>query len=196
MTNEEKRKAILTLLYNPDNLSIEDREVKLCELIPDFLCVYHLEHEQPAHCYNVFDHIIHVVDDMPNNDIGKLAALFHDLGKGKTKKLGVDNVFHYHGHPNISYEMTLNIMKDLEFDEDTILTVTTMVKLHDTYLDRGDYNYYLEWSSIIGTEYVDTMLSLQRADLMNHAVHYYNKHLHQLEASHERIRNFKNQHTD
>lgn len=182
MTTSDIRKRIYYLLSNENNLDNDKRMQELMYLVPELRDMYRLPHEQPAHCYDVFEHTLSVVDKMPENEIGKLAALFHDIGKPKKKVYDVNGVAHYWGHPEISYEMTRKILKRLEYPSDTIEIVSGMCRYHDSYINKT-YDDFLEVAYQIGFENINLFCDLQLADLFSHASWYTNKHKDVLRAA-------------
>ena len=61
----------------------------------------------------------------------RLAVLFHDIGKAVVVTVDNQGINHFHGHADVSEEMTRDILKRLRFDNDTISQVSRLVRYHD-----------------------------------------------------------------
>ncbi|MCX6755860.1 MAG: CCA tRNA nucleotidyltransferase [Candidatus Nomurabacteria bacterium] len=90
-----------------------------------------------AHIYDVFTHCLgalgHATDKGYSTNI-RLAALFHDIGKPRTKRNGINKPTFY-GHEVVGARMTRMIMERLKFPKDTIEFVSNMVRRHMFFSD-------------------------------------------------------------
>lgn len=93
--------------------------------------------EQPEyHTDNVFEHSLKTMDIA--HDSVKWAALFHDIGKVKTKV--VDNTgTHFYGHDKVGAEMVKQIMTRLKFSKKEIEKNVNLVRWHMFYYPSGDW---------------------------------------------------------
>jgi putative nucleotidyltransferase with HDIG domain len=99
------------------------------------------------HSYDVFNHIVEVVQNTDSDDwMVKLAALLHDIAKPPTKWIGPDNVAHFYmpeegqeflvpplvfgNHETVGADMTRKIMGRLKFSSRSIDRVAGLVRLH------------------------------------------------------------------
>jgi tRNA nucleotidyltransferase (CCA-adding enzyme) len=57
--------------------------------------------------------------------------LLHDIGKPVTATTDEEGVDHFHGHPVAGEEIAKTILRRLKFDNDTIYTVSRLVRYHD-----------------------------------------------------------------
>jgi len=96
--------------------------------------------EQPqAHAYDVWNHLLrtlqHAADKKYSLEI-RLAALFHDIGKPKTRRFSREtNQYTFYGHEVVGARMTEKILRDLNFPLKTIETVTKLVRWHMFFSD-------------------------------------------------------------
>jgi len=94
------------------------------------------------HAYDVFEHLLrslnHAVEK--NYDLEtRLAALFHDIGKPKTKRFDPvkkDNTFY--GHEVVGERMTKKILENLKFEKKIIDKVTILVRWHMFFSDTEE----------------------------------------------------------
>ena len=95
------------------------------------------------HEFDVMDHLLYACDGSPKQKpIVRLAALFHDIGKPKAKKIvQTENgeTYTFYCHEKYSSEITRNIMTRLKFSNAEIDSVCHLVENHM-------FNYESEWT--------------------------------------------------
>ena len=81
---------------------------------------------------DVWEHTLAVLknlNDVTNIDL-KMAGLLHDIGKPFSYQ--DEEVRHFHGHPEVSKNMSINILNRLGYDKNFINNVAYLVLKHDT----------------------------------------------------------------
>jgi putative nucleotidyltransferase with HDIG domain len=89
------------------------------------------------HDKDVMKHTLAVLKGVPPKLESRLAALFHDIGKGQTKSI-VDNEVHFYRHEEVSGELAREIMKRLKYPNDVIEKVVVQVQNHMRTKNAGD----------------------------------------------------------
>lgn len=90
-----------------------------------------------AHKYDVFDHLLHACQHAADKDYSfhvRLAALFHDIGKPRTKRPGRLKPTFY-GHEVVGARMTEKIMQRLKFPKADTEMVVKLVRNHMFFSD-------------------------------------------------------------
>ena len=122
------------------------------------------------HEFDVLDHLYYACDGAPqNNLIVRLAALFHDIGKPKTKKTEntpQGTIFTFYNHESIGAEMTHSILMRLRYPTKTADDVSHLVREHmffyeSTWSDAAVRRFIVR----AGTEYLDDLFDLRIADI-------------------------------
>jgi poly(A) polymerase len=86
--------------------------------------------QDPIHRHkDVLAHTIAVVEKTSPHRLLRLAALFHDVGKPKTRAIGPGGVS-FHHHDVVGARMTRERMKALRYPSDEIDQVSRLVELH------------------------------------------------------------------
>jgi poly(A) polymerase len=86
--------------------------------------------QDPIHRHkDVLAHTIAVVENTTPDRLLRLAALFHDVGKPKTRSIGPAGVS-FHHHEVVGARMTRDRMKALRYPSDEIDAVSRLVELH------------------------------------------------------------------
>ena len=147
----ETAAAIHRNKYLLKNISAERINIELSKLIcgknafnilmeyPDVLSVFIPEIEPAVkftqygkkHAYDVWEHICHTVDTIPQDKILRLTMLLHDLGKVPTHKLNEKGDSTFKNHATVGGEMAKEILTRLKFDRKTINRVSYLVSYHD-----------------------------------------------------------------
>jgi poly(A) polymerase len=105
--------------------------------------------QDPIHRHkDVLAHTLAVVDKTGPDRLLRLAALFHDVGKPKTRAYGDEGVT-FHHHEVVGARMTRTRMTALRYPNDEIETVTDLVNLHLRF-----HTYRLGWTDRAVRRYV------------------------------------------
>ncbi len=105
--------------------------------------------QDPIHRHkDVLAHTLAVVDKTSPDRLLRLAALFHDVGKPRTRAFGPGGVT-FHHHEVVGARMTRQRMEALRYAREDIETVVTLVELHLRF-----HTYRLGWSDRAVRRYV------------------------------------------
>lgn len=95
--------------------------------------------QNQAHKYDVFEHNLRSIQHAADKDwnfIVRLSALFHDVGKPKSRRFDeVKKDWTFHGHEVVGAKMTKKILENLKFSRETIDKATTFVRWHMFFSD-------------------------------------------------------------
>ncbi len=122
--------------------------------------------QDPIHRHkDVLTHTIAVVAKSRNELKVRLAALFHDVGKPKTRSIGGKGVS-FHHHEVVGARMTRDRMKALKFSNEMVHDVTELVYLHLRF-----HTYQMGWTDAAVRRFVrdagpllPELIALTRAD--------------------------------
>ena len=121
------------------------------------------------HAHDVYKHTLLTLDQAPRDNLRvRLAALLHDVGKPRTRKI-VDGEGSFYDHENVGAKLTKNIMERLKFSRSDREHVTHLVKQHM-------FHYTEDWSDAavrrfmkrVGVEFLDDLFELRQADVLAH----------------------------
>jgi poly(A) polymerase len=105
--------------------------------------------QDPIHRHkDVLGHTIAVVEKTSPDRILRLAALFHDVGKPKTRSIGPNGVS-FHHHEVVGARITRDRMRALRYPVDDIEAVTRLVELHLRF-----HTYKMGWTDSAVRRYV------------------------------------------
>jgi tRNA nucleotidyltransferase (CCA-adding enzyme) len=134
-------------------------------ILPEFDVCMECEQKNPHHMYTVGEHLIKSMTFIKRDKALRFTMLLHDIGKPKMKTTDEAGVDHFHKHASASCLMAEEILKRLKFDNDTIRTVTTLVRWHD-YHPEPKAPQVRKLIHKVGQEYFPLLMEVQRADLL------------------------------
>ena len=126
---EELEKTLLS--ERPDLLSTAWKAGITKEFLPEFDRCMETPQNNPHHCYTVGEHTLKGVSLIRRDRILRLTMLLHDIGKPAVRTTDEKGIDHFYGHPSVSREMAVQILRRLKYDNDTIRKVTRLVEYHD-----------------------------------------------------------------
>lgn len=152
---------------NPGKLRDAVKTGMTAVFFPELDVAMNTPQKHKHHCYSVGEHIMHSVEEVPAETVLRLAMLFHDIGKPDTLVITEDGITHFHGHPEVSAKMAMEILKRLKFDNDTINKVSTLVRFHDYGMGvTPDERIVRRAVNKIGEELFTLFLRVRRADVL------------------------------
>ena len=108
------------------------------QILPEFDLCMETPQNNPHHCYNVGEHILHSMLEIKPDKVLRLGMLFHDIGKPQTLTVDEDGITHNKGHSVTGEKMAREILRRLKFDNDTIDKVSKIVLYHDQEIGLTD----------------------------------------------------------
>ena len=121
----------LVISEHPDYLRTAYETGITKQILPEFDLCMETPQNNPHHCYNVGEHILHSMPAVEADKVLRLGMLFHDIGKPQTMTVDAEGITHNKGHAEVGEQMTKQILRRLKFDNDTIAAVTKIVRFHD-----------------------------------------------------------------
>lgn len=118
------------------------------------------------HIYPVFNHNLLSLKHCPSKDWQvRLAALLHDIGKPKTRKI-INGIATFYNHEYVSARLTEKIMKRLRFSNEDRDRIINLVKNHMFYYNVGEVSAASVRRLIVkvGKENLKDLIDLRIAD--------------------------------
>ena len=105
--------------------------------------------QDPIHRHkDVLAHTIAVVEKTSQDKLVRLAALFHDVAKPKTRSIGPQGVS-FHHHDVVGARMTRDRMRALKYSNEDVHDVSELVSLHLRF-----HTYSMGWTDSAVRRYV------------------------------------------
>jgi tRNA nucleotidyltransferase (CCA-adding enzyme) len=117
------------LMGSPAELLVQYEDV-FSVFIPEIQPSVGFKQNSKYHVYDVWKHTATAVGASKPDRIVRLTLLLHDLGKPQCYMADSLGSGHFNNHENVGAEMASQILRRLKFDNNTIETVTTLIKYH------------------------------------------------------------------
>lgn len=134
-------------------------------ILPELNACIRFNQRNPHHHYDVYDHIMAVLDATPLRLELRLAALLHDIGKPSSFSLDDKGTGHFYGHHTIGAELAKEVLKRLKYDGETIKRVVILIREHMTNHTYRRMKNIKKFINRVGTAYLEDLFQLQIADL-------------------------------
>ncbi|MGH9095397.1 MAG: CCA tRNA nucleotidyltransferase, partial [Acidimicrobiales bacterium] len=106
--------------------------------------------QDPIHRHkDVLAHTVAVVEKTSPERILRLAALFHDVGKPKTRSFGPRGQVSFHHHEVVGARITRDRLRALKYPTHDVETITRLVELHLRF-----HTYSMGWTDSAVRRYV------------------------------------------
>ena len=139
------------------------------QFIPEFKAGIGCD-QSGIHAFDVFEHNIRTLQAAADKGFPehlRLAALFHDIGKPATRRIGGKNKHYtFFGHEVVGARMTKSILERLKLPRETIDTVENLVRWHMFFSDPELITLAAVRRTIvrIGEEHIEDLLNLRVCD--------------------------------
>ena len=135
-------------------------------VLPEFDRMMQTPQHNKHHMYNVGEHSIHVIGEVPPQKALRYAALLHDVAKPMT--LSADEKGdHFYGHSEKGVELAGRILSRLKFDNATTQRVKRLVQWHDYGMgERPSLKSFRKALSKMGADLFEDFVKIKRADIL------------------------------
>lgn len=139
-------------------------------ILPEFDEMMRTGQETKYHRYDVGEHTVQAVCNVPPDKVLRLTMLLHDVAKPEMKTVDADGTAHFKGHDIRGEQKAKEILRRLKFDNDTIRKVTKLVRWHDYRMPAEKKNVRKAMSKI-SAELFPMYLLVKRADILAHSMY-------------------------
>ena len=169
------KEELYEILLSDDVIDrIKENEEDVFSLVPGLKVCKGFDQNNPWHIYDVYEHILHVIDYCPKELYPRLAALFHDVGKPLCYTEDENGVGHFRNHWKYSLRMFLEFANQNYVNANTVSLVSKLIYYHDLRFKEDDINRIKILLDSFDEEELKILYDLKRADLLaqNEEYHY------------------------
>lgn len=135
-------------------------------VLPEFDRMMETEQNNRHHMYNVGEHTLHVIMEVPATETLRWAALLHDVAKPATKSSDQKGD-HFYGHNEAGVEIAEELLTRLKFDNHTIARVKRLVLWHDYGMgQKPSMRPFRKSLSKMGADLFEDYVHIKRADIL------------------------------
>lgn len=102
----------------------------ICTVMPEIRPCIGFEQHSRYHVYDVWKHTAVALEHACNDREVRLALLLHDIAKPKCFRMDEEGNGHFPGHEQEGAKMAEDILRRMRFSNDTISSVSELVKYH------------------------------------------------------------------
>ncbi len=138
----------------------------LAATVPEFMESVGCEQNQ-WHAYDVWTHTLHTLDDCPTDPVLRMSALFHDVGKPRSREWSTEtNDYTFWNHERIGADMAKPILERLRFSNEERDHIVGLVRHHLLcYEDSWSDAAVRRWLRRVSPELAPDLYRLARADV-------------------------------
>lgn len=144
----------------------------LFEILPELQPMYKNSHDNPHHCYDIYEHTLISVESIDLEPTLRFAMLLHDCGKPAVKKFDENGVAHFYGHQRISAEISAQILARLKVSNKFRDEILFLVSNHDRWELYENTEKMPRYLSKFGLDGVLNLLKVMRADVLAQSPEY------------------------
>ncbi len=139
--------------------------------IPEFASCVGFAQNTKYHCYDVYEHTLHALEQERDGDLcTRLAILLHDIGKPRCYTED-EQGGHFKGHGAVGTEMTDEILSRLRFDNETRERVVRLCEYHDREIP-AEARSVKRLMRVFSDEDILRLMEVKRCDRVAHAEGY------------------------
>lgn len=142
------------------------------EILPELQPMYKNSHDNPHHCYDIYEHTLIAVESIDPEPTLRFAMLLHDCGKPAVKKFDENGVAHFYGHQRISAEISAQILARLKVSNKFRDEILFLVSNHDRWELYENTEKMPRYLSKFGLDGVLKLLKVMRADVLAQSPEY------------------------
>ena len=144
----------------------------LFEILPELQPMYKNSHDNPHHCYDIYEHTLIAVESIDPEPTLRFAMLLHDCGKPAVKKFDENGVAHFYGHQRISAEISAQILARLKVSNKFRDEILFLVSNHDRWELYENTEKMPRYLSKFGLDGVLNLLKVMHADVLAQSPEY------------------------
>lgn len=134
------------------------REI-IAQVIPEVRDSFDFPQNNPHHCYDIWEHITHSVENIRPDPLLRTVMLLHDIGKPMKHTVDEKGVDHFKLHQLAGADMADEILRRLKSDTASRKRITALVAEHDNripaqvksvkrFIAKYDYGFYSDWLEV------------------------------------------------
>lgn len=154
------------LLSDQPSILIKQNENYIFKMIPELQKCKCFNQNNKWHIYDVYEHILHVVDGVQPNIELRLAALFHDIGKPNTYTEDENGVGHFYNHWDESNKIFLNFASKNNLNKNIVHDVSNLIYYHDINIKKLDSKELDNLLKKLSSQEIKRLFEFKKSDLL------------------------------
>ena len=137
-------------------------------ILPEVDACWDFDQRNPHHSDPLHEHLIKVMEGVPERWPLRLAALLHDVGKPATQSFDEQGIAHYYEHERVGAELAHQACRRLRLSSADTSRAVFLVRMHMLPPEAG-LRVFRRLLREVGPETTQDLVALREADLACHA---------------------------
>lgn len=139
-------------------------------IVPEIAVMVGYDQCNHHHKYDLWEHTVRAVENVPADPVLRLVMLLHDTGKPSSRTVDEKGEAHFKGHPEVSAKIAQRVMEELSFDRITAGRVCSLVTNHDLLMQLNENktdeirSFLRKRLQTLGAENLRDIITVNRAD--------------------------------
>ena len=142
----------------------------VCTALPELRPMRGCDQQNPYHKYDVWEHSIRAVAQVPAQSALRWAMLLHDCGKPACKTVDANGIGHFYGHPKAGRDIAADLLRRLRFSSEETARILLLVVQHDRPLGETAKRLRRRLSQV-GEARVRDLLAIKKGDCIGQETH-------------------------
>lgn len=139
-------------------------------VLPELAPMVDCQQQNPHHKFDVWEHSVRALGQVPAVPVLRWAMLLHDSGKPACKTVDENGVGHFYGHPKVSREIAEQVARRLRFSNEQTDRLLLLVEQHDRPLGDSDKLLRRRLAQIGEARFRD-LLAVKKGDAVGQQTH-------------------------
>ena len=144
----------------------------LFTVLPELEPMHKNSHDNPHHCFDIYEHTLFALENVPQDPVLRVAMLLHDCGKPATKTFADDGKAHFYSHQKVSAEIAADILLHLKVSNKFREEVLFLVNNHDRWELYEKPERMKKHLARFGLERTLNLLKVMHADVLSQSPEY------------------------
>ena len=155
------------LLRDKPSFLIKENEDNIFNLIPELKLSKGFKQNTIWHIYDVYNHILSVIDNVENNKLLRITAFFHDIGKPFVHYEDELGNGHFKGHWNKSLEIFNKYKDKFDLSDEEKNIISNLILYHDIRIEKISLEEIDNLVNILSKEEMILLYKIKRSDLLS-----------------------------
>ena len=141
-------------------------------ILPELEPMFDFDQQNKHHLYDVWEHTLHTLEQVPGDPVLRLTMLLHDCGKPPRFSVDFRGDGHFYGHARESARLAEGALARLRCDRETAERVVRLIACHDHDILNTEKSL-LRWLRKLGERDLRALLQVKIADNLGQHPRYY-----------------------
>ena len=139
-------------------------------ILPELLPMKGFKQHNPYHIYDVLEHSIRAMEQIPAEPVLRFSALYHDTGKPSCMTIDENGIGHFYSHPKVSMKYVDLRTQKLKLSNSMRDEIIFLTENHDIYI-KAEPHIIRKRLAKFGETRFRNLIKIQKADSISRGTH-------------------------